>query len=48
MGFVLVKFDNTLFSKLIKKDILLIKIYVYDIIFGSTNEILCIKFLNLM
>ena len=40
--------DNTLFSKREGKDILLVKVYVDDIIFGSTNDIMCQEFSKLM
>ncbi|KAK2409488.1 hypothetical protein QL285_044909 [Trifolium repens] len=40
--------DNTLFRKTLKKDILIIQIYVDDIIFGSTNATLCKNFSKLM
>jgi len=33
-----------LFTKHVKNDILIIHIYVDDVIFGSTNELLCKKF----
>ncbi|GKA67874.1 putative ribonuclease H-like domain-containing protein [Tanacetum coccineum] len=39
--------DKTLFIKRIKSDILLVKVYVDDIIFGSTKE-LCTEFEKLM
>ncbi|GJW99456.1 putative ribonuclease H-like domain-containing protein [Tanacetum coccineum] len=40
--------DKTLFIKKIKDDILLIQVYVYDIIFGSTKESLSTEFEQLM
>ena len=36
--------DKTLFTKRHKNDIILVQVYVDDIIFGSTNELLCKKF----
>lgn len=47
-GFNRGKFDTTLFIRHNEKHILLVKIYVYDIIFGSTNETLCREFASLM
>ncbi|GJW16469.1 putative ribonuclease H-like domain-containing protein, partial [Tanacetum coccineum] len=40
--------DNTFFIKKSKGDILLVQVYVYDIIFGSTKKSLCIEFEGLM
>ncbi|KAI3734576.1 hypothetical protein L6452_14047 [Arctium lappa] len=40
--------DKTLFIKRKKKDILLVQIYVDDIIFGSTKDIMCKEFEDLM
>nr|UBX54600.1 transposon Ty3-I Gag-Pol polyprotein [Lupinus angustifolius] len=40
-GFTKGKVDTTLFIKKINHHNLLVQIYVYDIIFGSTNESLC-------
>ncbi|KAI3771618.1 hypothetical protein L6452_02784 [Arctium lappa] len=40
--------DKTLFIKRKKKDILLVQIYVYDIIFGSTKDYMCKEFEELM
>ncbi|GJY86423.1 retrovirus-related pol polyprotein from transposon TNT 1-94 [Tanacetum coccineum] len=42
------KIDQTLFIKKQKGDILLVHVYVDDIIFGSTNKDLCIRFEKLM
>ncbi|GJT55103.1 putative ribonuclease H-like domain-containing protein, partial [Tanacetum coccineum] len=42
------KIDQTLFIKKQKGDILLVQVYVDDIIFGSTNNELCIGFEKLM
>jgi hypothetical protein len=47
-GFEKGQVDNTLFKKTLKKDILIIQIYVDDIIFGSTNATLCKNFSKLM
>nr|GEY79498.1 putative ribonuclease H-like domain-containing protein [Tanacetum cinerariifolium] len=43
-GFQRGKIDQTLFIKKKKGDILLVHVYVYDIIFGSTNKELCKAF----
>ena len=40
--------DTTLFKKTLKKDILVVQIYVDDIIFGSTKASLCKEFSKLM
>jgi hypothetical protein len=40
--------DKTLFTKRVKTDILLVQIYVDDIIFGSTQDLLCKEFEVLM
>ncbi|KAK2359506.1 putative mitochondrial protein [Trifolium repens] len=47
-GFVKGQVDNTLFKKTLKKDILIVQIYVDDIIFGSTNATLCKNFSKMM
>ena len=47
-NFIKGKVDITLFVKNVKDDILIIQAYVGDIIFGSTDEILCKEFSNLM
>ncbi|GJZ72403.1 putative ribonuclease H-like domain-containing protein, partial [Tanacetum coccineum] len=47
-GFHRGKIDQTLFIKKQKGDILLVKVYVDDIIFGSTKKELCIEFEKLM
>jgi len=47
-GFSRGNVDNTLFSKRKGKDILLVQVYVDDIIFGSTNDIMCREFSKLM
>jgi len=48
IGFSRGNVDNTLFSKHKGKDILLFQVYVDDIIFGSTNDIMCQEFYKLM
>jgi hypothetical protein len=40
-GFKVGKADPTLFTKTIDKDLFICQIYVYDIIFGSTNKSSC-------
>nr|GEW00218.1 hypothetical protein [Tanacetum cinerariifolium] len=47
-GFHKEKTDQTLFIKRQKGDILLVRVYVDDIIFGSTKKELCTKFERLM
>ncbi|GMI76671.1 hypothetical protein HRI_001336400 [Hibiscus trionum] len=47
-GFEKGKVNTTLFIKMYKNDILVVQIYVYDIIFGSTNECHCQEFAKLM
>nr|GFC92400.1 putative ribonuclease H-like domain-containing protein [Tanacetum cinerariifolium] len=47
-GFLKGKIDQTLFIKKQKGDILLVQVYVDDIIFGSTNKVLCKAFKKLM
>ena len=47
-GFKMGKVDTTLFIKTEKKDLLIVQIYVDDIIFGSTNDILCKEFCKFM
>ena len=42
------KVDTTLFRKDLNKDFIIVQIYVDDIIFGATNEILCKDFSKLM
>jgi len=37
------KLDTTLFTKKICKDLFALQIYVDDIIFGSTNQELCVE-----
>jgi len=39
---------KTLFIKKTSNDIILVQVYVDDIIFGSTNENLCKKFVTAM
>nr|GEW54471.1 retrovirus-related Pol polyprotein from transposon TNT 1-94 [Tanacetum cinerariifolium] len=48
IGFEKGSIDTTLFFKKKGKHIMLIQIYAYDIIFGSTNPKYCIKFSDLM
>ena len=47
-GFVKGKIDPTLFIKTEGNDVIMVQVYVDDIIFGSTNPILCTNFSNLM
>ena len=47
-GFKVGRVDTTLFIKNDKKDILVCQIYVDDIIFGSTNQVLCQAFGEMM
>ena len=47
-SFVKGKVDITLFTKYVDNDILIVKIYVDDIIFGSTNELVCKDFESCM
>jgi len=47
-GFSCGNVDNTLFSKRKGKDIILVQVYVEDIIFGSTNDIMCQELSKLM
>ncbi|GJV27411.1 uncharacterized mitochondrial protein-like protein [Tanacetum coccineum] len=47
-GFHKGKIDKTLFIKRVKGDILLVQVYVYDIIFGSTRKSLCTDFEQIM
>ena len=42
------KIDTTLFTKHVDSDILIMQIYVDDIIFRSTNEMLCKDFESCM
>jgi len=46
-GFKRGQVDTTLFRKTLKKDILIVQVYVDDIIFGSTNAALCKSFQKL-
>ncbi|KAH9725866.1 hypothetical protein KPL70_008032 [Citrus sinensis] len=46
--FFMGKTDTTLFVKHKNQDILIVQIYVDDIIFGSTNELLCKEFSSCM
>ena len=47
-GFKIDKVDTTLFTKTIGKDLFVCKIYVDDIIFGSTNPSFCEEFGEMM
>jgi hypothetical protein len=47
-GFKVRKADPTLFTKTIAKDLFLCQIYVYYIIFGSTNKSTCEDFSRIM
>ena len=47
-GFQRGKVDNTLFCKDYSNEFIMVKMYVDDIIFGATNEILCKDFSSLM
>ncbi|GJR55449.1 putative ribonuclease H-like domain-containing protein [Tanacetum coccineum] len=47
-GFKRGTIDNTLFIKKDKGDILLVKVYVDNIIFGSTKKSLCVEFEQIM
>ncbi|KAI3788196.1 hypothetical protein L2E82_00927 [Cichorium intybus] len=47
-GFKRGSIDQTLFRKIFNKHLLIVQIYVDDIIFGSTDESLSIKFADLM
>ena len=42
------KVDTTLFIKNTDTDMIIVQIYVYDIVFGATNPILCKEFEQLM
>jgi len=42
------KVDTTLFRREVRKDFIIVQIYVDDVIFGATNESLCNDFSNLM
>jgi hypothetical protein len=47
-GFTRGKNDLTLFTRTKNCDLLIVQIYVDDIIFGSTNENMCIEFSKIM
>ena len=47
-GFSKGKVDTSLFIKKHKDDILIIQIYIDDITFGDTNELLCEEFFECM
>ena len=42
------KIDTTLFIKSKDSNILIVQIYVYDIVFGATNVLLCEEFVKSM
>src|SRR6266542_4988261 len=47
-GFKIGRVDITLFTKTIGNDLFICQIYVDDIIFGSTNNVLCDEFTKMM
>src|SRR6266498_4604458 len=47
-GFKIERVDTTLFTKTIGNDLFICQIYVDDIIFGSTNNDLCVEFSKMM
>ena len=47
-GYTRGEVDQTLFTKIINSDILIVQIYVDDIIFGSTKPSMCKEFFELM
>src|SRR6266542_250840 len=47
-GFKIGRVDTTLFTKTIGNDLFICQIYVDDIIFGSTNNVLCDEFSKMM
>nr|GEX08250.1 putative ribonuclease H-like domain-containing protein [Tanacetum cinerariifolium] len=47
-GFQRGQIDKILFIKRVKRDLLLVQVYVDDIIFGSTKKVLCTEFEKLM
>jgi hypothetical protein len=47
-GFMIGKADSTLFTRKMGKDLFVCKIYVDDIIFGSTNKSFCYEFSKIM
>jgi hypothetical protein len=47
-GFKIGRVDNTLFTKIINKELFICQIYVHDIIFSSTNLKVCKDFSELM
>ena len=47
-GFTIGKVDTTLFTKKLEGEIFICQVYVYDIMFGSTNEDYCKEFDELM
>src|SRR6266511_4809758 len=47
-GFKVGRVDTTLFTKTIGNDFFIFQIYVDDIIFGSTNNVLCDEYCKMM
>ena len=47
-GFTRDVIDKTLFFKMYKNDMILVQVYVDDIIFGSTNDQFCSRFVKIM
>src|SRR5579859_3531003 len=47
-GFKIRKVDTILFIKAISKDLFVCQIYVDDIMFGSTNQVICEEFGEMM
>jgi hypothetical protein len=47
-GFIMGKVGTTFFTKKIDKDLFVLQIYIYDIIFGSTNQDYCDEFGKMM
>jgi len=47
-GFKMGKVETTLLNKKIGRDLFVLQIYVDDIIFGSTNQVFCEEFGNMM
>jgi len=47
-GFEIGKADSTLFTRKVGNDIFVCRIYISDIIFGSTNQSFCEEFSRIM
>jgi hypothetical protein len=47
-SFKIGKADSTLFTRKMSKDLFVCQIYIYDIIFGSTNALFCEEFSKIM